>query len=692
MRPAALIPAFNAADTVGRVVTGLRQAIDESIPIIVVDDGSTDSTGEVAEKAGARVVRHPANRGKGAAIRTGLRAALAEGCDVAITVDADGQHPPEYAARLLDPSYDASALVLGTRDLGRSGAPRGNLIGNRVSNFFVSVFTWRRFRDTQCGLRRYPIEKTLSVRTKDQRFGFEAEIIFAAMRAGVPVLEAPVTVLYPPRSKHTTHYRAFKDTVHIVHRITVTILYPVRWILAAVALVLLLLGLHSGIVYATRMMPPEVTVPASTAQADAADPDLLRVGKDYARHRGRIWEVALSGTPEELGAHQVALLRSEMLANESALWNELDNLVPSAVARFLIFDIARLRFRNVDRLLSDRHRREIAAAASTFAPDPYSERIPSYQRMVYLHSLYDVSLSFEHSPLIGCTSFALDGEATEGGHSILARTFDFEAGEIFDTHKAVFLVHENGRVPYASVAWPGLIGAVTGMNEAGLALVVHGGRAREARNRGEPLVHTMRDVLGEAHTTEEALRALAAREPMVSHIVMLVDAAGDFAVVERAPGEAQYVRRGTSRMALTNHFEGPWANDPANLQVKADTSTLARRVRADELLARLPKGASVEDVIAMLRDKRGPGDVALPVGDRRAIDARIATHGVVMDATARVMWVSEGPHLAGRFIKFDIGRLLAAGFDPRSEREVVATRADEGDQHAGTPTGDRPMP
>jgi hypothetical protein len=517
----------------------------------------------------------------------------------------------------------------------------------------------------------------LSVRTKDQRFGFEAEIIFAAKRSGIRIVEAPVVVLYPPKSRHTTHYRAFKDTVHIVLRITATVFFPVRWLLAVVGAVVLLFGLHAGIVFGTRMMPPLVTVPHVMAHADPGDPDLLRVGGDYARHRGKIWEVALSGSPEELGAHQVALLRSEMLANERELWSQLDTRVPSAFARFLIFDIARVRFRNADRSISDRHRREIAATASTFVPDPFNERIPSYQRMVYLHSLYDMSLSFEHSPLIGCTSFALTGDVAEAGHSLLARTFDFEAGEIFDSHKAVFLIHESGRLAYASVAWPGLIGTLTGMNEAGLALVVHGGRAREAKSCGEPLVHTMRDVLGEARSTEDAVRSLAASEPMVSHIVMLVDAAGDVAVVERAPGEPPSVRRGSGKVALTNHFEGPWANDPANLQVKADTSTLARRARADELLGRLLRGAGIEDVIAMLRDKRGQGDAVLPFGDRRAIDARIATHGVVMDTTARVIWVSEGPHLAGRFIRFDVGRLLASGYDPLGDRQVVATSSDE---------------
>jgi hypothetical protein len=84
----------------------------------------------------------------------------------------------------------------------------------------------------------------------------------------------------------------------------------------------------------------------------------------------------------------------------------------------------------------------------------------------------------------------------------------------------------------------------------------------------------------------------------------------------------------------------------------------------------------VEAAIAVLRDKHGVGGVPLPAGDRRAIDALIATHGVVIDATARVMWVSEGPHLLGRFIRFDVGRLLSAGYDPRADREVVASSAD----------------
>jgi hypothetical protein len=163
---------------------------------------------------------------------------------------------------------------------------------------------------------------------------------------------------------------------------------------------------------------------------------------------------------------------------------------------------------------------------------------------------------------------------------------------------------------------------------------------------------------------------------MVSHIVMLADASGDVAIAERAPGEPMFVRRERGKVPLTNHFEGPLADDPANRRVEAVTSTRVRRIRLDQLLDALPKGASIEDVVAVLRDKKGTLGTDLPLGDRRAIDALIATHSVVMDLTARGIWVSEGPHLAGRYVYFDVARLLAAAFEPGAREPVTAVGAD----------------
>jgi hypothetical protein len=447
--------------------------------------------------------------------------------------------------------------------------------------------------------------------------------------------------------------------------------------LAALALLLAgPLAAHACVGATTRIAPPPIAAAQGEPTTSPADPDLRVLGPAYARHRGKILEVRLAGTPEEIGHQHGRLLYPEMRENEGTLYAQFEHFVPLAPLRWLITDVSRVQFRHVDRGMPEERRREIAAQAAAFSPDPYEGFLPTYHRFVFLHSLYDIALSFERSPLLGCTSFALTGDAAEGGHVILARNFDFEAGPVFDEKKAVFLMREEGRIPYASVAWPGLVGAVSGMNAEGVALVVHGGRAREPKAEGEPVVHTMREVLGRAHTTREALALLEAKDPMVSHMVMLADPSGDVAIAERAPGAPMHVRRGRGRVPLTNHFEGPLATDPKNRAVEAATSTHARRDRLDELLANLPAGASVERVVGILRDRKAKGGAAVPLGDRRTLDALIATHSVVMDTTARALWVSEGPHLVGRYLRFDLGKLLDPSFTPRGDDPIDAVPAD----------------
>jgi hypothetical protein len=162
--------------------------------------------------------------------------------------------------------------------------------------------------------------------------------------------------------------------------------------------------------------------------------------------------------------------------------------------------------------------------------------------------------------------------------------------------------------------------------------------------------------------------------------VILSDAAGRAAVVERVPGKPNFVRFLPGKAATTNHFEGPDAEDPKNLNVRAKTSTLPRRSRADELLSRLPARLStsdaVNDAIALLRDRQGLGDKTLSLGDRSAINALIATHGVVMDTKQRILWVSESPHLLGRFVAFDLKRMLAPDYDPERSSELPASAED----------------
>ena len=448
--------------------------------------------------------------------------------------------------------------------------------------------------------------------------------------------------------------------------------------LSVSALVVAFAAAHFGIGARARLTPPSIAVPLGEPTRPNAN--LRRFGDSYALQRGKLLEVGLRGKPEEIGYRHARLLYPEMLENEGVLLGRFQEQVSSRVARSVLLDLAELRYAHVDRGMSLARRLEIAAGARGFQPDPYSDLFPTYQRFVYLNALYDMALSFEHSPLIGCTTFTFGGDALEGGGGILARAFDFEVDEVFDRHKAVFLVREEGRIPFASVAWPGLVGVVSGMNAAGVAVVVHGARGGSPEAEGEPVVHALRRVLSTAHDTNEALNALAAQPAMVSHIVILSDAEGRAAAVERVPGKPNFVRFLASKAATTNHFEGPGATDPKNLNVRAHTSTLPRRSRGDELLARLPTQLrateAVNDAVALLRDRKGVGDANLALGDRSAINALIATHGVVMDTKERVLWVSESPHLLGRFVAFDLKRLLASDYDPEHATELPATAED----------------
>jgi glycosyltransferase involved in cell wall biosynthesis len=226
VRVAAVVPAYDAAASVGDVVRGLLASGPfswEGPAVIVVDDGSSDLTSEIATREGALVIRHDRNRGKGFALRTGLRRALELGATLAVTVDADGQHPPPEAAMLALHDADPEALVLGVRDLVREGAPRPNQISNRISNFFLSYFTGRSLRDTQCGLRRYPVASTLALGAVDDGYAFEAECVLRAARAGWSIAEVPVRVYYPPEEARVTHFHSARDPAKIVYRVLATL-------------------------------------------------------------------------------------------------------------------------------------------------------------------------------------------------------------------------------------------------------------------------------------------------------------------------------------------------------------------------------------------------------------------------------------------------------------------------------------
>jgi glycosyltransferase involved in cell wall biosynthesis len=209
-RLAFVIPVYNHAGTVAQVV---RDAQALGFRVFVVDDGSTDNTYEqIKEIAGIQILRHEHNQGKGAALLTGFAAASAV-ADMAITIDADGQHYPEDAKNLIKavPKKTRSIVVGARAGMTGEDVPWTSSFGRKFSNFWVRTSGGPAISDSQSGFRIYPLPEALNLGTKARRFQFEVEILVQAKRKGLAVIEAPVRVHYNPNGKRISHFRPFVD-------------------------------------------------------------------------------------------------------------------------------------------------------------------------------------------------------------------------------------------------------------------------------------------------------------------------------------------------------------------------------------------------------------------------------------------------------------------------------------------------
>ncbi|KQM48912.1 DUF2062 domain-containing protein [Chryseobacterium sp. Leaf201] len=208
-----LIPTYNNAKTLNRVINGVLEYTDA---IIVINDGSTDDTPQLLNSySQITTVSLPENKGKGNALKTGFRKAEESGYDYAITIDSDGQHYPDdipvFIEALLNEQEDV--LLIGNRNMSQDGIPKKSSFGNRFSNFWFWFETGIRLEDTQSGYRLYPLHR-IPKKYFTPKFEFEIEIIVRTAWRHVPVKNVPVKVLYDP-AERVSHFRPFKDFTRI---------------------------------------------------------------------------------------------------------------------------------------------------------------------------------------------------------------------------------------------------------------------------------------------------------------------------------------------------------------------------------------------------------------------------------------------------------------------------------------------
>jgi glycosyltransferase involved in cell wall biosynthesis len=210
----ALIPAHDEAPRIGAVV----RAAAAHVPVLVVDDGSGDATAEVAEAAGALVLRQRPNQGKGSALRAGFARAIAKGALAVVTLDGDGQHDPDELPRFLEAEHERPAeLIIGKRDFGRM--PLVRRLSNTAGTILISAAVGRWIADNQSGYRlvgRRLMAGMLA--SREDGFAFEVEMIAVCLREGWPIRWLPISTIYGGERSHIRPLHHLREFVAVARR------------------------------------------------------------------------------------------------------------------------------------------------------------------------------------------------------------------------------------------------------------------------------------------------------------------------------------------------------------------------------------------------------------------------------------------------------------------------------------------
>ena len=205
-----LIPAFNEETVIREVITEIKKAGYENI--IVVDDGSADNTQIAAQKEiGVISLRHSINRGKGAAVKTGIEAAKMLGADIVVTIDGDGQHNPDDIARMLELIEQGNDVVLGSRLKNPKGMPLWKIAANHFGNFCTWAIYGLWVTDSQSGFRAYSKKAIQLIDTKTDRYEYDSEVIREIYRNKLKFTETPIEVRYTEYSMNKVHKMNLKN-------------------------------------------------------------------------------------------------------------------------------------------------------------------------------------------------------------------------------------------------------------------------------------------------------------------------------------------------------------------------------------------------------------------------------------------------------------------------------------------------
>jgi hypothetical protein len=396
--------------------------------------------------------------------------------------------------------------------------------------------------------------------------------------------------------------------------------------------------------------------PLVTAAQEAAGSGRFIDKKQHGVH-----QLIVSGDDFARGHWAGKLTKDLLLEQETTLDHFFVGFFRNPLSRFFLQIFLIRWFWGEDQYIPEWAVREMYGV-SLSSPRGFEKYGSGLTRQVIYHGLHDAGQMMVDNAesAWGCTVFGIPYEKKW----IIGRNFDFEGGEVFDREKILKWVFPTDGQPYVSVIWAGMVGAVTGVNQSGVYVSINAAGSADFHRLGTPTSLVVTEALQHARSAREAVEIIRAAQVFITDIFVVADREGAFFRVEKSPGRTG-VQSLTSATVITNHLEDPiFAADVVNKARREQLTSVAREERGTEILSRRPDFQSSAQtslfVLSALRDKKAVGNEVLTLGNRKAIDALIATHSAIYDSHDFRLFVSEGPNVSGAFMGVDLQKSFAS--------------------------------
>ncbi|PBJ12659.1 C45 family peptidase [Flavobacterium sp. ACN6] len=379
----------------------------------------------------------------------------------------------------------------------------------------------------------------------------------------------------------------------------------------------------------------------------------------FLKNKQGLWELYVEGDPLEIGLTTGALTDSLLKKQQRIFFSKITDFIPSKFQQKMLRQFLKWYNRKLYLNVPNEYQTEIYGV-SQYTSNEFDNIAPQYQRSLYLHAAHDIGHALQDLALVGCSSFAAWNEKSEDGNLILARNFDFYVNDAFAENKIAAFIKPKEGYPFMMVTWPGMIGAVSGMNYEGLTVTINASKSKIPLSAKTPISILTREILQHAKNLNEAIAIAKKRKVFVSESIMVGSAIDNKAIlIEVSPNKMDvYDVQNSDQLICSNHFQGEaFAADKRNQEQILNSHSEYRLERMQELLSENPK-VNPEIASQILRNKDGLQNISLGYGNEKALNQLLAHHGIIFKPKEKLVWVSANPYQLGEFVCYDLNSIF----------------------------------